>query len=67
LDLLNMHENMAREVEELASRCKQACESYTTVSAELAALIREQRTIVNQHEDALVRASFELRVRALTA
>ena len=60
-----MHENIANEVQELAARCKQACQSYTRVSAELAALMDEQYTIVEQHEDLLVRASFELRVSCL--
>ena len=60
-----MHDNVAHEVQELAARCKQACQSYTRVSAELAALIDEHHSIVDQHEDLLVRASFELRVSHL--
>ena len=59
---MNERESIAREVEELTARCKQTCDLYKHVSADLGAWMSEQRSIVNQHEDLLIRSSLDFRV-----
>jgi hypothetical protein len=49
-------------VQELADRCRSACESYKSFSEDLVNLIADQQHVLQQHEDLLVRASLELGV-----
>lgn len=53
---------LAHTVQELATRCRSACESYKAFAEDLVNLVADQQDVLQQHEDLLARASVELMV-----